>query len=133
MFLLSKEILEKIVKEVSRLRILTPEHVIELINEFNEEGIKALEMLEPNRAFKVKFNGNEVEGFSGESGDYIIFDEVGFCGCMSRYPANIVKRRYCPHIIAFKILKALGKFSIIEYPENKLDWVMKYLKFNIED
>lgn len=125
-------IIDKIIKEVSRTKAVTPNIIISLIRNEGEEVLKALELFESGRGFKVIMGTHEINGFSGESGDYVIFNKSNYCGCMSRYPINISRRRYCSHLVAFKLLAALGKVSIIEFEERDFDWVIRYLKFNIE-
>lgn len=124
--------MEEIINAVSKLRIITPKMMINLIRNEGEEVLKALGMLEEGRGFKVVIGNHEIHAFSGDSGDYIIFDESNYCGCMSRYPINISRRKYCPHLIAFKLLKALNKISVLEFDDKDFDWIIRYLKFNIE-
>jgi len=130
---LNTDDLDKTIKEISKYEVISPSQLTELLINFGDEVIRAVELLNSNRAFRIKMGKYMVDAFSGDSGDYIIFDQVGYCGCMSRHPINITRRRYCPHIIAFKILKALDKIEELEFSEDDFDWVMRYLKFNIEE
>ena len=127
------ELIDKIANSVSRRGIITPEDLTELIKAYGDEVLKALQLLEPNRGFRVKSGKYEITVFSGESSDYIIFEHVNYCGCMSRHPININRRRYCPHLIAYKLLKALGRINVIETEENNFKSIMRYLKFNLEE
>jgi len=127
------ELIDKIANSVSRRGIITPEDLIELIKAYGDEVLKALQLLEPYRGFKVKSGKHEVTVFSGETSDYVIFEHVNYCGCMSRHPINISRRRYCPHLIAYKLLKALGKIDVIEIDKDNFNSIMRYLKFDLEE
>ena len=125
--------LDEIIKEISKTKVITPSIIISLIREKGEEALKALELLESNRGYRIIVGEYEIDGFSGDSGDYIIFSKSNYCGCMSRHPINISRRRHCPHLISFKLLEALGKISVIEFEKEHFEWIIRYLKFNIEE
>ena len=122
--------LEKVVSRVRNRGLLLLEDVLELLNEYEEVALQAINALEYGRALRLKF-GNRyiVNVFVGNHDYYIIIPEIYYCGCISKYVAATTKRSICYHLIAYKLLDALKKVETIMFEEDDFLWIIDELKY----
>jgi len=124
-------ILSNICKRLRRDKVFWINYFHDLFSEYGDDAVKAVSALAYNKVFRLVFDNNySINTFSGEKQDYIIFENSNYCGCFSQYPINLAKRKVCYHLIAYKLLKALGYTIEIKFPEKKFDEIFKYLKFD---
>ena len=94
----------------------TPRRIIE---ELRRRGAKAYTFL-PSR-FQVSF-------YVGREKEYLIFPDVLYCSCLSKYPTNILRRRYCHHLICYLIAQALNSVEHYYIDDEHFDLIMTELR-----
>ena len=124
------DVLNDVCQKLKRDKVFWINHFHELFNKYGNDAVKAILAMGYDKVFRLVFDDNYlINIFSGERQDYIIFEYSNYCGGFSHYPINLAKRKVCYHLIAYKLLKALGYTIKIKFPEKKFDEIFKYLKF----
>lgn len=127
---ISDTLLERVVSRVKRRKTILLEDLLDLLEKYGESTVQAITALEYGRAYRLKFGEKyKVDVFVGNHDYYIIIPEIYYCGCMSKYLVAMVKRSVCYHLIAFKLLDALGKVRDLSFDEEDFLSVMNELKY----
>ncbi len=107
---IKKKRLLEIVNRVKKKGSIDLADLIEVENEFGYSPRKIIEELQKRKAKKNIFkpSGYVVHSYVGKEEEYLIFPDVLYCSCLSKYPSNIFRRRYCHHIICYLLSEALG-------------------------
>jgi predicted nucleic acid-binding Zn finger protein len=121
----------RIFSNIKRRKIFTLDDYLDLYSIVKDVGLQTLEALEDNRAFKLFFGRRyRVAFFVGNRDNYIQIPETFYCGCMSKYPANLQLREICYHIITYRILEALGKLVYLYLEEKDFNIIIDELIYH---
>ena len=122
--------LKRITSKIRKKHIFTLDIALDLIDEYDDVAVQAIDALEVGRAYKIRFGRlYQVKLFVGNRDYYIIIPEVNYCGCMSKYTVGMPKRSLCYHLIAFKIMDSLGLIEELFFDESDFRWIIDELKY----
>lgn len=109
-------IFEQILDELRSNRELRRISWQHLHNTFGDRFTKAWRLVTENRIKKYVFRPSDriVWIAVGQSGEYLIYPNAGYCGCSDFYFRVLDgEAALCYHLIAQKIAEALNRFDII--------------------
>jgi predicted nucleic acid-binding Zn finger protein len=89
---------------------------------FGEGRSKLIHIIDPFTNFEGR-----LYTYLGMHGEYIIIPEVSYCGCMSRFPHALERRRICPHIIGFCLDCLFGEIEEITIDDLPFDDAIKLI------
>ncbi len=123
-------LLEKTISRIKKRGIIILDDILDLVEVYGEDMLRAVEALEYGRAYQLDFNHKyKVNIFVGNHDYYIIIPENYYCGCMSKYATSSLRREICYHLIAYMFLDALKKVKVISFDEKDFFNVIDELKY----
>jgi predicted nucleic acid-binding Zn finger protein len=125
------KVLEKVCEEAKTKGELTDNHLAQLSEAFGSRFTKAWETLKEKRVKKYVFSpsGRVVWIVVGREREYQIMPAAGFCSCDDFYFRVMDREAHiCYHLIAQKIVDALGWYDKVEEEDRLYDCLMEEWK-----